>query len=192
MSSSADGFDAAIEQAARSVQDALQALPTGGSAPVIVIDGRSGSGKTTLAGRLRTMLGGDVNVVALDDLYPGWDGLASGAEAARLEIMEPVAAGRDARWHRWDWARDEPGEQMITPADGPLIVEGCGALTAASAAVAQIRVWLESPVSSRRERALARDGEAYRPHWERWAAQEVVHLADDDPIAHATIVVDVP
>jgi hypothetical protein len=24
---------------------------------------------------------------------------------------------------------------------------------------------------------IARDGEAYRPHWERWAAQERAHFA---------------
>ena len=81
---------------------------------------------------------------------------------------------------------------MTARPDLPLIVEGCGAITAASAARAQIRVWLESPRDARKARALARDGEAYRPHWERWAAQEVRHLADDDPTAHATIVVDVP
>ena len=35
-----------------------------------------------------------------------------------------------------------------------------------------MRVWLEAPLEERMRRGLARDGEAFRPHWERWAAQE--------------------
>ena len=39
-------------------------------------------------------------------------------------------------------------------------------------AVPDLTVWLQLPEAQRRRRALARDGEIYRPHWERWAAQE--------------------
>ena len=159
--------------------------------PIILIDGRSGAGKTTLAARLREMWP-DAEVVGLDDLYPGWDGLAAGAEIARERIMLPVSRGSAARWRRWDWVTSAPGAERLTRADVPLIVEGSGSLTAASARLASVRVWLESPADSRRARALARDGETYRPHWERWAAQEDAHLAGDDPVAHATIVVQVP
>lgn len=190
MPSSADGFDAAIDRAVTLVQRAVAATP--GAQPIVLIDGRSGSGKTTLATRLREHWGGEVQVVALDDLYPGWDGLAQGAAIACAQVIEPVRAGRAAWWRRWDWARSAPGDAYRTRADAPLIVEGSGLLTDASAALAPIRVWLESPTASRRSRALARDGETYRPHWERWAAQEDAHLASHDPRSLATIVVDVP
>lgn len=171
----------------------MDALPVPEVPPIVLIDGRSGAGKTTLAAALADAWPGPVRIVALDDLYPGWDGLAAGAEQARTAILEPVCAGETARWQRWDWARSEPGEQVTTSAEGaPLIIEGAGILTAASAALAPIRVWLESPEAARRERALARDGESYRPHWERWAAQEREHLSADDPRTLATIVVDVP
>ena len=73
-----------------------------------------------------------------------------------------------------------------------LIVEGSGVLTPASAALADVRIWLESPAGSRRERALRRDGDTYRPHWERWAAQEDTHLALDHPRHWATLVAEVP
>ena len=191
MPSSADGFDAAIARAERAVRDAWATAVPGDAPALTLIDGRSGSGKTTLAARLAS--GGDsVQVVALDDLYPGWDGLAEGAELARTLILEPYVAGRVARWRRWDWTRQAPGEKRETHPGLPLVVEGSGMLTAEAAALAPVRVWLESPESTRRERALARDGDTYRPHWARWAAQEVRHLADDDPLAHATIVVEVP
>jgi cytidylate kinase len=39
-------------------------------------------------------------------------------------------------------------------------------------AFAAVRVWLEAPATVRKERALARDGDTYAPHWDRWAAQE--------------------
>ena len=191
MPSSADAFDAALERAAAAVLDAGSRLDS--STPAIVlIAGRSGAGKSTLATQLRDRWPGEVQLVALDDIYPGWDGLGVGADMLATAILDPLAAGREAHWRRWDWAADAPGALMTTRPDLPLIAEGCGAITAASAALAPIRVWLESPRDARKARALARDGEAYRPHWERWAAQEVRHLADDDPTAHATIVVDVP
>ena len=38
----------------------------------------------------------------------------------------------------------------------------------------------------------ARDGETYRPHWDRWARQELVHIERDDPRALATRIVTVP
>ncbi|WP_282837181.1 hypothetical protein [Microbacterium flavum] len=191
MRSSADGFDRAIAEAVRRITDATAEVPTG-IVPIILIDGRSGSGKTTLAGAVRAAWPGEMSVVALDDIYPGWGGLAEGAATARTAVLEPIAAGRDAHWRRWDWASGEPGTPMTTPAGTPLIIEGCGALTAESAALAPIRVWIESPAQERRRRALARDGETFRPHWEMWAAQEVRHIAADDPIAHATIHVEVP
>jgi hypothetical protein len=58
--------------------------------------------------------------------------------------------------------------------------------------LSDIRVWLESPETSRRVRALARDGDTYRPHWERWGAQERAHLAADDPARLATLRFDIP
>jgi len=35
-----------------------------------------------------------------------------------------------------------------------------------------VRVWVDAPSDVRYARAMARDGEHYRPHWQRWAAQE--------------------
>ena len=38
-------------------------------------------------------------------------------------------------------------------------------------------------------RGLARDGELYRPHWERWAAQEEALFAADRTRDRADVVV---
>lgn len=192
MSSSADGVGTALDAAAGRVLDAVAEASRQSAALIVLIDGRSGSGKTSLAARLRERWPGVVQVIALDDIYPGWDGLAAGADAALVDIIEPVRAGAAARWRRWDWHRSAPGDLVDADPDVPLIIEGSGIITPASAPLAPIRVWLESPSAGRRERALARDGETYRPHWDRWAAQEAVHLERDAPRELATIVVDVP
>ena len=58
-----------------------------------------------------------------------------------------------------------------------LIVEGagCGARLIAERAV--LLVWVEAPRDVRFRRGMVRDGETYRPHWERWARQEKAHFA---------------
>ena len=164
------------------------------SNPVVLIDGRSGAGKTTLARTLvaRWPLRGRVQVVALDSIYPGWDGLDDGVELAKELILTPHAKGLVGVWQRWDWAVGEHAEAHAVDPALPLIIEGAGLLTPATARLADVRVWLESPATSRKQRALARDGETYRPHWDRWARQEHRHVTRDDPMSLATLVIPVP
>ncbi|WP_396821647.1 hypothetical protein [Microbacterium trichothecenolyticum] len=164
------------------------------SNPVVLIDGRSGAGKTSLARTLvaRWPLRGRVQLVALDSIYPGWDGLDDGVELARELILTPHAKGLVGVWQRWDWTVGEPAEAHAVDPSLPLIVEGSGALTPATARLADVRVWLESPAASRKERALARDGSTYRPHWDRWARQEQQHVTRDDPMSLASLVFPVP
>lgn len=164
------------------------------SNPVVLIDGRSGAGKSSLAQALVASwpLRGRVQLVALDSLYPGWDGLDAGVELARDLILTPHARGMVGVWQRWDWSVGEPAEAHAVDPSLPLIVEGAGLLTPSTAKLGDVRVWLDSPTASRRRRALDRDGEAYRPHWERWARQEQRHLTRDDPLRLATHVISVP
>ncbi len=164
------------------------------SNPVLLIDGRSGAGKSSLARALvaRWPLRGRVQLVALDSIYPGWDGLDPGVQLARDLILTPHARGVVGVWQRWDWTLGESAEAHAVDPSLPLIVEGAGILTPATARLADVSVWLESPAASRRERALTRDGESYRPHWDRWARQEQRHVLRDDPMRLATLVFPVP
>jgi energy-coupling factor transporter ATP-binding protein EcfA2 len=162
--------------------------------PVVLIDGRSGAGKTTLAKMVaeRWPVAGRAQLIALDSLYPGWDGLDAGVERALHDILRPHARGLLTTWRRWDWERETEAESYaVDPALG-VILEGSGALNPATSRLADVRVWVESPDEVRKRRALARDGDAFRPHWERWAAQEVRHLERHDPRSLATLRVSIP
>jgi hypothetical protein len=191
-SSRPDAFTSAVLEAAVTVTAAVEAVQA--TNPVVLIDGRSGAGKTSLARALVAgwPLRGRVQVVALDSLYPGWDGLEDGAAIARDSILIPHARGLVGVWQRWDWDASEPAEAHAVDPSLPLIVEGSGILDARTARLADVRVWLDSPAASRKRRAIARDGETYRPHWDRWAEQEDRHVARDTPERLATHVFAVP
>lgn len=153
----------------------------------MLIDGRSGSGKSTLATRLEHAWTGSVTV-RLDDIYPGWDGLLWAAEHVRRELLAPRAAGRPGRWRGWDWARNAAAGWHTVASGQRLIVEGIGALTPDSRALADLGIWVEADDADRRHRALSRDGDLYRPHWDRWAAQELVFIERYRPRACADLI----
>jgi hypothetical protein len=160
------------EHVAAVVALARSASPTAvsGRMVVIAVDGRSGSGKTLLGRAVATSLA--CPVVHLDALYPGWDGLQAGVDLLATHVLEPLARGGRGSYARWDWVRNRPGRTVTVEAGPLLVVEGCGTLVTPAAEFAAVRVWLEAPATVRKERALARDGDTYAPHWDRWAAQE--------------------
>lgn len=150
----------------------------------ILIDGRSGSGKTELARALAAAWPG-AQLVRLDALYPGWDGLAAGSAAVPQLLTSH-------RWREWDWARSEPGQWRELDPAHPVIVEGVGALSRAARPLADLAVWVDFADEAERERrALARADEGdYAAHWERWAAQEQVFLVRERPRELADLVDD--
>ena len=135
--------------------------------PVVTIDGYSGSGKSTLAAALARLVS-DWQVLHLDDWYPGWDGLEAGADIAR-RIAADLRAGRASSYEAWDWENGTTGATIRVPL-APTIIEGCGAIEAE----ADLVIWIADPgEDERRHRALARDGQTYAPHWQRWADQDL-------------------
>lgn len=149
---------------------------------VVLVDGGSGAGKTTLAGELAPRLG--AQLVSLDDLYPGWGGLAAGAAA----VAETVLRDRDPGWRRWDWYAEAAAEWHPVDPVRPLVVEGCGALSRAARDRASLGVWIELDAGERRRRALARDGAIFAPHWDDWARQEEAFRARENPDELADVV----
>jgi hypothetical protein len=150
--------------------------------PVVLLDGGSGAGKTSLGTRLAPALG--AQLVSLDDIYPGWDGLDAGSAAVVRDVLRSTEPG----WRRWDWTAGRAGEwHPIDPAL-PLVVEGCGALSRAARERATFGVWVELDAAERKRRALDRDGDRYAPYWERWARQEAAFWAREHPWELADVV----
>ena len=153
----------------------LDLVDDGVATPLVLIDGRAGSGKSTLADALQRRLFKDgetlPRLIHMDDLYPGWNGLAAGAEYLQRFILGPISQRTTAHWQLFDWVAGERVEWREFSGGTPLIVEGCGSLNSQSAEVAQFKVWLETPEDVRHERWLAREGND--EHWAAWAAQEL-------------------
>lgn len=153
---------------------------------IIGIDGRSGTGKTSLAAQLEQELTAaehSVHVLHLDDFYPGWDGLFDGVEAwdaLSVQLTEGIAG----TYTLWDWEAGAPGEvRTVDPAATQVIIcEGVGAIAGAC----EVRILATAPDEVRHERAMARDGDTFRPHWERWTKQEEALLAEI-PEDYATV-----
>lgn len=154
-----------------------------GQNTIILIDGNSGSGKTTFAQQLegaifsRTKL--KPQLIHMDDLYPGWEGLRAGARILVSDILEPLSRGSEAEYQKWNWVTCARGEHR-EPGNGwrtvsplaPLIVEGCGAVSRESRRLAQHAVWIHASLEDRLSRLSARDEGAFGAFQELWSAQE--------------------
>jgi uridine kinase len=128
-------------------------------------------------------------VVHMDRLYPGWDGLAASVPILATEVLAPLAGGASAAYRVWDWHHDRwNGREHLAPAP-VVVVEGCGSSATPAGAYAAVRVWMEAPRAERMRRGLERDGETYRPHWERWEAQEERLYAVDRTRQKADLVI---
>lgn len=136
----------------------------------LLIDGPSGAGKTTLANQIGQALG--IQVVHLDDFYPGWGGLAEGALMVADDVLDPATPG----YWRWDWEQNRRAEWVPLVPGSDLVVEGVGAVTEASIGRAKARGDVDTlrviaAAETRRARALTRDP-GYAPWWDMWAEQE--------------------
>ena len=150
--------------------------------PVVLIDGRAGSGKSTFARLLQGLVFQETKqspkVIQMDDLYSGWEGLAAGSLYLVEQILKPLKLSGRAQWQRWDWTTDKRGG--ADPGNGwrefdgenLLIVEGCGSVTAQSAELADLTIWIEAERQTRKLRFEARDRGVFSNFWNSWSVQE--------------------
>ena len=71
-----------------------------------------------------------------------------------------------------------------------LIVEGVTSARAAVRDELTLSVLVAAPRELRLARGIARDGEALRPQWLRWMADEAAHFAADRTACHVDLRVD--
>jgi len=156
---------------------------------VVLIDGPSGAGKSTLADSLVDgWPGGPLpTLVRMDDIYPGWQGLAAAAAHVTAQLLTPLRHGQTGRWRRYDWNAGRAAEWHGVEPGRPLIVEGCGSLRPANVPLADVRIWLDADEGARKQRALARDGVVFAAHWDEWQRDWEAWCARESPERQATI-----
>lgn len=168
----------------------IRSTPPPLSMPVrlVAVDGPGGAGKSTFAHRLATALD-EAPVVHTDDLAShdeptGWWPL--------LEewVLTPLAAGRSARFQRYDWDRRRRIEWCEIPAGPVVIIEGVSAARAAGRDRLTFAVWLQTERGERLRRGLERDGLELAEFWAGWMAEEDAFYATDPTVDAVDLVVD--
>ncbi len=149
--------------------------PTLGGGRLVCVDGPAGSGKTTWADAILRREPTAV-VVHMDDLFEGWDGLPT-ADVQLTTLLPPLAEGRVGSYRRWDWHGSRWAELVEVEPTPLLVLEGVGSGSQLAEPFATVLVWVEAPRDLRMRRGIERDGEAFAPYWEAWAAAEAEHFA---------------
>jgi uridine kinase len=176
----------ATPEAADVVAHALGRPALLGTTRLVSIDGPAGSGKTTLARAVAALTG--AVVVHMDDLYPGWEGLFEVGPQV-LGIVTPLSAGRTGSYRRYDWVAGEYAETHEVAPAPLLVLEGVGSGNRPWRHLVSTLVWVEADPPTRLARGLARDGQAWRGHWERWMADEDRLFAEEKTRVRADLVV---
>ena len=106
----------------------------------------------------------------------------------RNQVLEPLRAGRAARYQRYDWDADEMGAWIDVPPHGITIVEGIYSSRAELSHFYDFVIWVDAPANLRLQRGIERDGEAARERWlKEWIPDEEAFIAQDDPVSRADI-----
>lgn len=160
----------------------IVSLQESGKLPIVLIDGRAASGKSQFAKDLAEAYfqidHQAARTIHMDDLYPGWNGLAEGSVYMLTNILLPLANSRSANWQVWNWRKnhrgaEEPGNGRREFIGGTLlIVEGCGAISRLSRENSDFQIWIDANDADRKSRFSARDGGKFDEYFGIWSAQE--------------------
>ncbi len=149
---------------------------TGSGPRLLGVDGRSGSGKTHLAADVADELRrnhASVVIVSMDDMYPGWEGLAASLPRLCEHVIAPLSRGRPAEYQRYDWGLGRFADTVQVPLADAVIIEGVGSTAHPSRSDLSTTVWVHAPPSVRMDRACRRTDQGdFAVYADRWSAQE--------------------
>jgi len=161
-------------------------------ARIVGVDGPSGSGKSTLARRLLARTPG-ARIVQIDD-FVSWPDFAGWWPRFEAQVLQPVIAGRDARYQVRDWVNDEFGTSLAgwktLPWSPVVVLEGVTCTRRAAAPHLAYSIWVDSPEQLRLDRGIARDGEDHRDLWLTWMREEREFFAADGTAQRADLRID--
>ena len=165
--------------------DLITARP--GPVRLVAVDGPGGAGKSTFAAALASALAAPV--VHTDD-FASWDQPIDWWPRLLEQVIEPLTAGRPARYQRYDWVTESLAEWIDLDPAPVVIIEGVTAGRAEWRRHLSAIIWVETPADERLRRGLERDGEDALADWETWGADEDRHYAADPTRDHADVIVD--
>jgi uridine kinase len=182
-------FTATAEAIEAALLAISRAQPRCGATKVVAIDGPSGAGKTDFADTLAERLP-SAQILHMDDLYPGWDGLERAVADLHDLVLTPLARGERAAYKRWDWEHHRYAELHCLPETSLLLVEGVGSGAGPAAELESVLIWLEADRNVRFRRGIERDGDSFLAHWQRWAAHEDALFAADGTRDRADLIMN--
>ena len=165
-----------------------RAPPRCGDVRLVAIDGPGGAGKSVFADRLAGFLG-NAPIVHTDD-FASWDEPIDWWDRLEAEVLGPLERGQPGRYRAYDWVKRQLGEWRVLPASDVVVLEGVSSARRAVAGRLSLAIWVETPRGVRLARGIARDGDAMRPRWETWMAEEDAHYAVDRTRDRADVIVD--
>jgi uridine kinase len=194
-----------------SILSAVHPRLAGRAAPfLLALDGPSGAGKSTLAAALAAALP-SVVLVSSDDFYAAhvpsaeWDLMPPAERAAqavdwrrlRVEALEPLKAGRPARWRPFDFEAVQAdgtyplraAPEVRAPA-AVIVLDGAYSSRPELADLIDLSVLVEAPAAVRRTRLAAREPAAFLVEWHaRWDAAEAYFFGQVRPPSAFDLVV---
>lgn len=173
----------------------LQALPPScGPVRLVAVDGHAGSGKSTFATRLAAACADQgathapAPVLRLDDLATHEE-LFAWTGRLREQVLEPLTAGRSARYGVYDWVRRRfESERALAPAP-VVLLEGVGAGRRAVRPYLAELIWMETAEETAWARGRRRDGPGLAAFWDGWIPSERKHFAMDPSRPYANLLV---
>jgi uridine kinase len=170
----------------RGLVDAIRsaARPAGVLTRIVAVDGPGGAGKSSLADWLARQL--DAQVVHTDD-FASWENPVDWWSDLIEHALEPLAAGKPARYEPTSWGGEER-EQLVIEPGGVVILEGVSASREAFRPYLAYSIWIETPRELRLQRGLERDGVHAQPQWEEWMDAEDRYIETERPAERADIV----
>ncbi len=176
---------------------------------LVVLDGGSGAGKSTLAARVAKAL--NASVIASDDFFAAeipdaaWEAHTAEERARdaidwrrlRREVLEPLMAGRPAKWHAFDFAaqRSDGTYPLRTdfeerqPAE-VIILDGAYAARPELTDLIDFSVLIDVPVAVRHARLANREDALFLAGWHaRWDAAETYYFSQIRPPSAFDLVV---
>jgi uridine kinase len=159
-----------------------------GPVRLVAVDGHGGAGKSTFAARLSRHAGG-APVVPTDD-FASWDEPIDWWPRLLTEVVEPIVAGEEGGYRRYDWIERRLAEWITVPRRPIVVIEGVSAGRREWSEHLAYTVFVATPEPTRLRRGLDRDGKFMLGEWRSWMAAEDAHFERDGVLDRAALVID--